>query len=93
MAKEEKFLAAKRIDIADVQASKESVAVKPRVVANMIKKAKKPLLITGGMLLKDEKLVEFATKFYERLQRLPVQASPCSKKELSLSQKHTHSIR
>ena len=33
MAKEEKFLAAKRIDIADVQASKESVAVKPRVVA------------------------------------------------------------
>ena len=66
MAKKEKFPAAKRFDIADVQASKESVAVKPRVVANMIKRAKKPLLITGGMLLKDEKLVEFAAKFYEK---------------------------
>ncbi len=93
MAKKEKFPAAKRFDIADVQASKESVAVKPRVVANMIKRAKKPLLITGGMLLKDEKLVEFAAKFHERLQRPPVQASPYSKKELNRSQKHTHSIR
>ncbi len=66
VSKEEKFPVAKRFDIADVQASRESVAVKPKTAANMIRKAKRPLLVTGGMLLKDDKLVEYAVKLAEK---------------------------
>ncbi len=80
MAKLDKFPVAKRFDIADVQASKEAIAVKPNVVANMIKKAKGPLLVTGGMLLRDEKLVDFATKFAEK--GIPIAATAGSSKPL-----------
>ncbi|MET1124687.1 MAG: CO dehydrogenase/acetyl-CoA synthase complex subunit epsilon [Archaeoglobaceae archaeon] len=80
VAKEEKYPAAKRFDIADVQLSREATAVKPKVVANLIKKAKRPLLVTGGMLLKDEKLVEFAVKFAEK--GIPIVATAGSSKPL-----------
>jgi len=61
-----KFPAAKRFDIADVQVSREAMVAKPKVIANVIKKAKRPLLVTGGMLLKDDKLVEYAAKLHEK---------------------------
>jgi acetyl-CoA decarbonylase/synthase complex subunit epsilon len=80
VAKEEKFPAPKRFDIADIQVSREATAVKPKVVANMIRKAKRPLLVTGGQLLKDEKLVEFAVKFAEK--GIPIAATAGSSKPL-----------
>jgi acetyl-CoA decarbonylase/synthase complex subunit epsilon len=80
IGKEEKFLAAKRYNIADVQVSREATAVKPAVVANLIKKAENPVLITGGVLLKEPKLVEIAVKFYEK--GIPVIATAGSSKPL-----------
>jgi len=80
VAKEDKFPSPKRYNIADIQVSREAVAVKPNVVANMIKKAKRPLLVTGGQLLKDEKLVEFAVKFAEK--GIPIAATAGSSKPL-----------
>ncbi|MCS7121137.1 MAG: CO dehydrogenase/acetyl-CoA synthase complex subunit epsilon [Archaeoglobaceae archaeon] len=62
----EHFPTARRYSVADIQVSREAVAAKPKVIANIIKKAKRPLLITGGQLLKDEKLVEIARKFAEK---------------------------
>lgn len=78
--KEEKYPVAKRFDIADVQASREATAVKPKVVANMLKRAKNPVLITGGYLLKESKLVEYAVKFYEK--EIPIMATGGSSKPL-----------
>jgi len=80
VAKEEKYPAAKRFDIADVQVSREATAVKPNIVANMVKKAKNPLLVTGGMLLKDPKLVDFAVRFAEK--GIPIAATAGSSKPL-----------
>jgi len=78
--KEDKFPVARRYQIADVQVSREATAVKPQVVVNLIKKAKHPVLITGGQLLKDEKLVEIAIKFYEK--GIPIIATGGSSKPL-----------
>lgn len=78
--KEAKYPTAKRFDLADVQASREATAVKPKVVANMVKKAKNPVLITGGNLLKESKLVEYAVKFYEK--GVPIIATGGSSKPL-----------
>ncbi|MEM1957160.1 MAG: CO dehydrogenase/acetyl-CoA synthase complex subunit epsilon [Archaeoglobaceae archaeon] len=80
ISKEEKFPIAKRYNVADVQVSKEATAVKPVVVANLIKKAKNPVLVTGGVLLREEKLVEIAVKFYEK--GIPVIATGGSSKPL-----------
>lgn len=80
ISKEEKFPIAKRYNVADVQVSKEATAVKPMVVANLIKKAKNPVLITGGALLEDSKLVEIAVKFYEK--GIPIIATGGSSKPL-----------
>lgn len=80
VAKEEKYPAAKRFDIADIQVSREAGAVKPKVVVTMIKKANRPVLITGGRLLKESKLVEFAVRFYEK--GIPVIATAGSSKPL-----------
>ncbi|MEM4615477.1 MAG: CO dehydrogenase/acetyl-CoA synthase complex subunit epsilon [Archaeoglobaceae archaeon] len=80
ISKEEKFPIAKRYNVADVQVSKEATAVKPVVVANLIKKAKNPVLVTGGALLKEPKLVEIAVKFYEK--GIPVIATGGSSKPL-----------
>ncbi|MCS7119173.1 MAG: CO dehydrogenase/acetyl-CoA synthase complex subunit epsilon [Archaeoglobaceae archaeon] len=80
ISKEEKFPVAKRYTIADLQVSKEATAVKPVVVANMIKRAKNPVLITGGALLREQKLVEIAVKFYEK--GIPIIATGGSSKPL-----------
>lgn len=80
VAKEEKYPAPKRFDIADIQISREATAVKPKVVANLIKRAKRPVLITGGLLLKEERLVDYAVKFYEK--GIPVIATGGSSKPL-----------
>ncbi|MCX8172374.1 MAG: CO dehydrogenase/acetyl-CoA synthase complex subunit epsilon, partial [Archaeoglobaceae archaeon] len=64
----------------DLQVSKEATAVKPVVVANMIKRAKNPVLITGGALLREQKLVEIAVKFYEK--GIPIIATGGSSKPL-----------
>ncbi|MBO8183714.1 MAG: CO dehydrogenase/acetyl-CoA synthase complex subunit epsilon [Archaeoglobus sp.] len=78
--KEEKYPVAKRFDTADVQASRESIAAKPTAIASMIKRAKNPVLITGGNLLKEPKLVEFAVKFHEK--GIPIIATGGSSKPL-----------
>jgi len=80
IGKEEKFPVAKRYNVADVQVSREATAVKPVVVANLIKKAKNPVLITGGVLLKEPKLVEIAVRFYEK--GIPIIATAGSSKPL-----------
>ncbi|MEM0301658.1 MAG: CO dehydrogenase/acetyl-CoA synthase complex subunit epsilon [Archaeoglobaceae archaeon] len=80
ISKEEKFPIAKRYNVADVQVSRDATAVKPVVVANLIKKAKNPVLVTGGALLKEPKLVEIAVKFYEK--GIPVIATGGSSKPL-----------
>ncbi|RLI77244.1 CO dehydrogenase/acetyl-CoA synthase complex subunit epsilon [Archaeoglobales archaeon] len=78
--KEEKYPIAKRFDVADVQASREATAVKPKVAANMLKRAKNPVLITGGNLLKESKLVEYAVKFHKK--EIPIIATGGSSKPL-----------
>jgi len=80
ISREDKFPAAKRYNVADVQVSREATAVKPAVVANMIKKASNPVLITGGVLLKEPKLVEIVVKFYEK--GIPIIATAGSSKPL-----------
>jgi len=65
---------------ADVQASKYAKVVDAKAVARMLKRAKHPVLVTGGHLLKDEKLVEFAVKLYEK--GVPIIATGGSSKPL-----------
>jgi len=52
----------KLFNSADVQASRSAKIIKPDVLAKMVKKAKNPVLITGGRLLEDEALVDYAVK-------------------------------
>ena len=78
--KEEKYPVARRYQIADIQVSREATPVKPSVVINLVKKAKHPVLVTGGKLLKEEKLVDFAVKFYEK--GIPIIATGGSSKPL-----------
>ena len=78
--KEEKYPVARRYQVADVQVSREAQAVKPEVIVRFVKRAKHPVLITGGQLLKDEKLVEYAVKFHEK--GIPIIATGGSSKPL-----------
>ncbi|AIY89415.1 CO dehydrogenase/acetyl-CoA synthase subunit epsilon [Geoglobus acetivorans] len=78
--KEDKYPAARRYQVADIQVSREATAVKPNVVVNLVKKAKHPVLVTGGQLLKDPKLVDFAVKFHEK--GVPIIATGGSSKAL-----------
>ncbi len=48
--------------LADVQASRSAKVLYADGVVRVIKMAKYPILITGGKLLEDEKLVDFAVK-------------------------------
>jgi acetyl-CoA decarbonylase/synthase complex subunit epsilon len=57
---------AKLFSAADVQASRGATVTKPNIVARMLKKAKHPVLVTGGKLLDDPKLVEYAARMYEK---------------------------
>ncbi len=78
--KEDKYPIARRYQIADIQVSREAQAVKPNVIISLIKRSKHPVLITGGQLLKEEKLVEYAVKFYEK--GIPIIATGGSSKPL-----------
>ncbi|AEA47132.1 CO dehydrogenase/acetyl-CoA synthase complex subunit epsilon [Archaeoglobus veneficus] len=55
----------KLFNTADIQASRSAKLIKPDVLAKMVGRAKNPVLVTGGKLLEDEKLVEYAVKLYE----------------------------
>ncbi len=52
--------------IADVQVSRSATTIKPKIVVNMLNRAKRPVLITGGGLLNDERLVEFVYELQKR---------------------------
>lgn len=52
--------------LADIQVSKSATVIKPKVVATMIKKARHPVLVTGGKLLEDDKLVDFVVRLHEK---------------------------
>jgi acetyl-CoA decarbonylase/synthase complex subunit epsilon len=51
---------------ADIQVSRSASIIKPKVVATMIKKAKHPVLVTGGRLLEDKRLVDFVVRLHEK---------------------------
>jgi len=52
--------------IADVQASRSAKALEPEKLAKLVDRADYPILITGGKLLEDERLVDFAVKVAEK---------------------------
>jgi len=64
---------------ADVQC-KEGITAEPELIAKLILEARRPVLITGGRLLKDERLVDYAVKFYEK--GIPIIATGGSSKPL-----------
>lgn len=66
-------------DVADIQVERGTI-VKPEVMAVLIKRAKHPVLITGGRLLTDSKLTDYAVKIYDR--GVPVIATGASSKPL-----------
>ncbi len=63
----------------DVQCRK-GFAIDPKGVADLIRRARKPLLITGGKLLEDHRLVDFACEFYSK--GIPIIATGASSKPL-----------
>ena len=50
---------------ADVQASRSARIVRPEVLAKMVSRAENPVLITGGKLLEDDKLVDYAVRIHK----------------------------
>jgi acetyl-CoA decarbonylase/synthase complex subunit epsilon len=66
-------------DVADVQVERAPV-VRPNVMATLAKRANNPVLITGGRLLDDLKLVDYAVRIHER--GIPVIATGTSSKPL-----------
>jgi len=66
-------------DVADVQIERGTI-VKPEVIAALIKRANNPVLITGGRLLRDQKLLELAVKIYDK--GVPIIATGASSKPL-----------
>ncbi len=55
----------KLFNTADVQASRSAMLAKPNVLVKMIKRAKNPVLITGGRLLEDRRLVDYAVRMHD----------------------------
>jgi acetyl-CoA decarbonylase/synthase complex subunit epsilon len=66
-------------EISDKQC-REGLVVEPKAIADMIRSARRPLLIVGGKLLENEKLVEYAVKFYKK--GIPIVATGASSKPL-----------
>jgi acetyl-CoA decarbonylase/synthase complex subunit epsilon len=66
-------------DVADIQVERATV-VKPKVVATLVKRADNPVLITGGNLLTDEKLLKYAIEIYDK--GIPIIATGASSKPL-----------
>jgi len=54
----------KLFNTADVQASRSAMLAKPNVLVKMVKRAKNPALVTGGRLLEDRRLVDYAVRIY-----------------------------
>lgn len=66
-------------DIADIQVEK-SQAVKAKVMATLTKRAENPVMITGGRLLRDEKLLDSAVRIFDN--GVPIIATGASSKPL-----------
>ncbi len=52
-------------DISDKQC-RSALMIGPEKVAELIRSARRPVLIVGGKLLEDERLVEYAVRFHEK---------------------------
>jgi len=70
----------KLFNVADIQVSRSAKLIEPKTVARMVKRAKHPVLVTGGHLLSNPKLVEYAAKIYEK--GIPIIATGASSKPL-----------
>jgi acetyl-CoA decarbonylase/synthase complex subunit epsilon len=70
----------KMFNAAEVQTIKPATIAELEAIARMIKKARHAVLITGGKLLHDEKLVECAVKMYDK--GIPIIATGASSKPL-----------
>jgi acetyl-CoA decarbonylase/synthase complex subunit epsilon len=70
----------KLFNAADVQISRSAKVIEPKAVARMVKRAKHPVLVTGGHLLENPKLVEYAVMMYEK--GIPIIATGASSKPL-----------
>lgn len=66
-------------DVADVQVERGTV-VRAEVMAALIKRADNPVLVTGGRLLENQKLVDFAVRIYDK--GVPIIATGASSKPL-----------
>ncbi|HID43792.1 MAG TPA: CO dehydrogenase/acetyl-CoA synthase complex subunit epsilon [Archaeoglobaceae archaeon] len=66
-------------DVADVQVER-ATTVKSEVMAALTKRAKNPVLVTGGRLLGDSRLVDYAVKIYDK--EIPIIATGASSKPL-----------
>ncbi len=68
-----------KFDVSDRQC-REGLQVDPKLIAELIKSAKSPVLITGGRLLNDDRLVDFAVRFWRK--GIPIIATGASSKKL-----------
>jgi|Deesub1362A_J573_1020465.scaffolds.fasta_scaffold01899_4 acetyl-CoA decarbonylase/synthase complex subunit epsilon len=66
-------------DVADIQIERSTI-VKPNVMATLTKRAENPILITGGRLLRDARLLRYAVKIYDK--GVPIIATGASSKPL-----------
>ena len=68
-----------RKNLAEIQC-RESLVLEPDAIAKIIAEARRPILVTGGKLLENDKLVEYAVKFYKK--GIPIVATGASSKPL-----------
>ncbi len=66
-------------EISDKQC-REGLMAEPRVIADLIRSSKRPVLITGGKLLENDLLVDYAVMFYRK--GIPIIATGASSKPL-----------
>jgi len=66
-------------EISDKQC-REGLVVEPKAIADLIRSARRPILITGGKLLEDERLVHYAVEFHKK--GIPIVATGASSKPL-----------
>ncbi len=79
MLEVEKVYYIPKYEISDRQC-RDGIIVEPKIIAAMIRSARRPLLIVGGKLLENEKLVEYAVKFYKK--GIPIVATGASSRPL-----------
>lgn len=66
-------------DVADVQVEK-AISVRPKVMSTLASRAENPVLITGGKLLEDERLLKYALEINSK--GIPIIATGASSKPL-----------